>query len=139
MMLGILNTLVGPVTEILDKVVVDQDEKNRLAFEIATLADKQAHEIALAQIEVNKAEAENAGSGWFGFFRSAWRPFVAWSCAIAMVWHFLGVPIILFIATMSGSSIPPLPEFDMGSLMTVLLGLLGLGGMRSLEKIRGIE
>jgi hypothetical protein len=138
-MLGILNTLVGPVAEILDKVVVDQDEKNRLAFEIATLADRQAHEVALAQIQVNQAEAANAGGGWLGFFRAGWRPFVAWSCAAAMVWHFLLVPIILFTATMSGAELPPLPEFDMGSLMTVLLGLLGLGGMRSLERIRGAE
>ena len=56
-MLGIVNTLIGPVSQILDKVVTDQDERARLAHEIATMADRQAHEVALAQIEVNKAEA----------------------------------------------------------------------------------
>ena len=60
-MLGIVNTLIGPVSQILDKVVTDQDERARLAHEIATMADRQAHEVALAQIEVNKAEAQNAG------------------------------------------------------------------------------
>ena len=138
-MLGIVNTLAGPIAEILDKVVVDQDEKARLSYEIATLAERQAHEVALAQINVNQAEAANAGGGWKGLFRAGWRPFVAWACAISMVWHFLAVPIIMFTIVTSGHPAPDLPEFDMASLMTVLLGLLGLGGMRSLEKLRGIE
>lgn len=138
-MLGIVNTLIGPVSELLDKVVVDQDEKARLAYEISTLAERQAHEVALAQIDVNKAEAANAGSGWMGLFRAGWRPACAWISVTAMLWHFLLQPLIVFWASMAGAEIPQMPEFDMGSLMTILLGLLGLGGMRSLEKIRGIE
>lgn len=138
-MLGIINTLIGPVSEILDKVVVDQDERARLSFEIASLADRQAHEVALAQIEVNKAEAANAGGGWMGLFRAGWRPAVAWACTAAMVWHFLVQPILIFAIVSSGNLPPALPEFDMSSLMTVLLGLLGLGGMRTLERIRGAE
>lgn len=138
-MLGILNTLVGPVSEILDKVIVDKDERDRLAFEISSLADRQAHEIALAQIEVNKAEAANAGGGWMGLFRAGWRPAVAWACTAAMIWHFLVQPIFVFSIVASGGQPPALPEFDMSSLMTVLLGLLGLGGMRTLERIRGAE
>lgn len=138
-MLGIINTLIGPVSEILDKVVVDQDERARLSFEIASLADRQAHEVALAQIEVNKAEAANAGGGWMGLFRAGWRPAVAWCCTAAMVWHFLVQPILIFAIVSSGNLPPALPEFDMSSLMTVLLGLLGLGGMRTLERIRGAE
>ena len=138
-MLGILNTLVGPVSEILDKVIVDKDERDRLAFEISSLADRQAHEIALAQIEVNKAEAANAGGGWMGLFRAGWRPAVAWACTAAMIWHFLVQPILIFSIVASGHPAPALPEFDMGSMMTVLLGLLGLGGMRTLERIRGAE
>ena len=138
-MLGIVNTLIGPVSQILDKVVTDQDEKARLSFEIATMADRQAHEVALAQIEVNKAEAANAGGGWMGLFRAGWRPAVAWACTAAMIWHFLVQPILIFSIVASGGQPPALPEFDMGSLMTVLLGLLGLGGMRTLERIRGAE
>lgn len=138
-MLGIVNTLAGPIADILDKVVVDQDEKARLSFEIATLAERQAHEMSLAQIEVNRAEAANAGYGWMGLFRAGWRPACAWIGVTAMLWHFLLQPLIVFWAAMAGAEIPPMPDFDMGSLMTILLGLLGLGGMRSLEKIRGIE
>lgn len=138
-MLGLVSTLAGPIADILDKVIVDQDEKARLSFEIATLAERQAHEVALEQIRTNQAEAANAGGGWMGLFRAGWRPFVAWACALSMVWHFLAVPIIMFTIVTSGHPAPALPEFDMASLMTVLLGLLGLGGMRSLERIRGVE
>ena len=138
-MLGIVNTLIGPVTELLDKVVVDQDEKARLAYEISTLAERQAHEVALAQIDVNKAEAANAGGGWMGLFRAGWRPACAWMGVIAMGWHMLLQPLVLFFYAISGGDVPPMPEFDMNSLMTILLGLLGLGGMRSLERIRGVE
>jgi hypothetical protein len=138
-MLGIVNTLIGPVSQILDKVVTDQDERARLAHEIATMADRQAHEVALAQIEVNKAEAANAGGGWMGLFRAGWRPAVGWICVAAFGWFYLLQPVLIFSIVASGGQPPALPEFDMGSLMTVLLGLLGLGGMRTLERIRGAE
>ena len=54
-----LTALIGPVTSLLDKFIEDKDQKNKLAHEIATMADKQAHEIAKSQIDVNKAEAQS--------------------------------------------------------------------------------
>lgn len=132
-------SLIGPITSILDKIIPDKDERDRLAHEIATMAEHQAHEIALAQIDLNKTEASNAGDGWLGFYRAGWRPSVGWLCVVAFGWHYVAQPILLFFAAMWGVEMPTLPEFDMGSLMTVLLGLLGLGGMRTLERIRGAE
>ena len=64
-----LELLVGPISKLLDKVIPDADERSRLAFEIATLTEKQAHEIAQAQIEVNRTEAGHAS-----MFVSGWRP-----------------------------------------------------------------
>ena len=64
-----LQALIGPVTGLLDKFVEDKDQKNALAHEIATLAEKQAHEAAMAQLEVNKAEAQHRS-----IFVSGWRP-----------------------------------------------------------------
>jgi hypothetical protein len=121
------------VTQILDKVVEDKDQKNALAHEIATLAEKQAHEAAMAQVEVNKAEAQHRS-----IFVAGWRPFIGWTCGVALAYHFVAHPFILFGATAAGVSIPDLPQFDMDSLMTVLLGMLGLGGMRSFEKAKGL-
>jgi len=132
-MINLLSSLVGPVTGLLDKFIEDKDQKAKLAHEIATLAEKQAHEAAMAQVEVNKAEASHRS-----IFVAGWRPFVGWICAVALAYHFVLHPIILFGAGWAGATIPELPAFDMDSLMTVLLGMLGLGGLRSFEKVKGL-
>lgn len=128
-----LQALIGPVTGLLDKFIEDKDQKARLAHEIATMAEKHAHESAMAQVEVNKAEA-----GHRSIFVAGWRPFIGWTCGVALAYHFVIAPLILFGAGWAGAEIPELPEFDMESLMTVLLGMLGLGGMRTFEKAKGL-
>lgn len=128
-----LASLIGPVTGLLDKFIEDKDAKNAMAHEIATMAEKAAHEAAMAQIEVNKAEAQHKS-----LFVSGWRPSVGWICSIAMGYHFVLQPVIVFAATAAGATLPDLPEFDMDSLMTVLLGMLGLGGLRTYEKQKGL-
>lgn len=130
-----LQALIGPVTGLLDKFIEDKDQKAKLAHEIATMAEKHAHESAMAQIEVNKAEA-----GHRSIFVAGWRPFIGWTCGVALAYHFVLHPIIIF-AMMTFPALPvpadALPEFDMESLMTVLLGMLGLGGLRTFEKVKG--
>lgn len=128
-----LKDLISPVADLLGKFVPDQTEKLKLAHEIATLTEKQAHSIAIAQIEVNKVEAASDS-----IFKSGWRPFIGWVCGIAFAYHFVFQPLLVFILTYAGHPIPTLPEFDMASLMTVLGGLLGLGGLRTFEKYKGI-
>ena len=128
-----LQALIGPVTGLLDKFVEDKDQKARLAHDIATMAEKHAHEAAMAQVEVNKTEA-----GHRSIFVAGWRPFIGWTCGVALAYHFIFAPLIVFGATWAGATIPDLPVFDMDSLMTVLLGMLGLGGMRSFEKAKGL-
>ena len=132
-MLNLLGKLVDPVSNILDKVVEDKDQKAKLAHEIATMAERHAQELARGQIEINKEEAKSRN-----IFIAGWRPFVGWTCGLALFWHFLGLPVTLFITGWFNLQHPPLPEFDMNSLMTVLLGMLGLGGMRSFEKFKGL-
>ena len=131
--MSLISTLVGPVSNILDKVIPDADEKARLAHEIATMSDQHAQQLALAQVEVNKTEAASGS-----LFKGGWRPFVGWTCGIALLYHFILSPLILFGVSLAGVDIPPIPEFDMGSLMTVLMGMLGLSGLRTYEKQKGI-
>ena len=132
--LDMIQALIGPVTGLLDKFIEDKDQKNALAHEIATLAQKQAHEAQLAQVEVNKAEAQHRS-----IFVAGWRPFVGWVCGIALAYHFVLAPIILFSVSITGIQIPELPSFNMETLTTVLLGMLGLGGLRSFEKYKGVS
>lgn len=128
-----LSNLIKPVMGLLDKFVEDKDQRATLAHEIATLSEKHAQQIALAQIEVNKAEAASGS-----LFKGGWRPAIGWVCASAFAYHFLLQPIILFAIVATGAEVPSLPQFDMTSLMTVMMGMLGLGGLRTYEKQKGI-
>ena len=128
-----LGALIGPVTGLLDKFIEDKDQKNALAHEIATMSEKHAQELAMAQIEVNKAEAASGS-----VFKGGWRPFIGWVCGFAFAYHFILQPVLLFGAAAAGISLPSLPEFDMSQMMPVLLGMLGLGGLRTFEKHKGV-
>ena len=131
--MSLINNLIGPVTGLLDKVIEDKDQKAKLAHELATMADKLAHEQQLAQIEVNKAEAASGS-----LFKGGWRPFIGWICGIAFCYHFVVQPIIIFVVALIGADIPELPEFQMNTLLTVLGGMLGIGGLRTYEKQKGL-
>ena len=97
------------------------------------MADKLSHEQQLAQIEVNKAEAASGS-----LFKGGWRPFIGWVCGIAFCYHFVIQPLIIFVVAIVGIDIPDLPEFQMNTLLTVLGGLLGIGGLRTYEKQKGL-
>lgn len=126
--------LIKPVSDLLGKFIEDKDQKNLLAHEIATLAEKKAHDAAMAQIEVNKSESTHRT-----VFVAGWRPSVGWICSFAMAWHFLLSPIAVFVLAVNDIELASkLPEFDMSSLMTILMGMLGLGAYRSIEKIKGV-
>ena len=71
-------------------------------------------------------------------FVAGWRPFIGWTCGIALCWHFVLAPVTIFVCAYLAIVIPELPTFDMGSLMTVLMGMLGLGTLRTYEKQKGL-
>ena len=126
--------LIGPITGLLDQFIEDKDQKAKLAHEIATMSQKHAQELAVGQLEINKTEAQHRS-----IFVAGWRPFLGWCLSFAMLWHFMLAPSIIFAAGMAGMTLPELPVFDMDSLMTVLLGMLGLGGLRTFEKAKGLS
>ena len=128
-----IQALIGPATKLLGKFIEDKDTKNKLAHDIATMAEKHAQELAKGQLEINKAEAQHRS-----IFVAGWRPFIGWTCGIALCWHFVLAPVTVFLCAYIGMDIPNLPSFDMASLMTVLMGMLGLGGLRSFEKYKGL-
>ena len=131
--MGLLDNLIQPVSKILDKAIPDQDLKRKLSHEIATMSEKHAQELALAQIKVNAAEAASGS-----LFKGGWRPCIGWICGIAFGYHFVLQPVIVFIVVLIGMDIPELPSFDMGTLLTVLGGMLGIGGLRTYEKQKGL-
>ena len=131
--MSILSNLVGPVTGLLDKFIEDKDQKAKLAHEIATMGEKHAQQALLAQLEINKAEAASGS-----LFKGGWRPFVGWVCAVAFAYHFVLQPLLIFVFAYIGLETPDLPKFDVGTLLPVLGGMLGIGSLRSYEKTKGL-
>jgi len=125
-----LTALIGPVTGLLERVIPDKTEANRLAHEITTMAEKQAHELSKAQLEVNKEEAKHES-----IFVSGWRPATGWCIVSAMCGNFMIIPFTNFVMELMEKDIA-IPLIPMDTMMPVLLGMLGLGGRRTYEKTR---
>tara|TARA_B110000879_G_scaffold182543_1_gene240639 strand:+ start:673 stop:1068 length:396 start_codon:yes stop_codon:yes gene_type:complete len=128
-----LQTLIGPVASLLEKFIPDKDLRSRLSHEIATMAEKNAHEQIKAQLEINKTEAQHNS-----LFVSGWRPAVGWTCCLGMAANFLIIPMTNFALALASSNIS-IPLIDLETMLPVLLGMLGLGGMRSFEKSKGVS
>jgi len=86
-----------------------------------------------AQTDINLEEAKNTN-----IFVSGWRPFIGWVCGSALAWQFIGNPVFEWGVKLAGKSITP-PMIDTGSLITILMALLGLGGLRTFEKYKSSQ
>ena len=120
-----LDKLIGPVTNLLDKFIEDKDQKALLAHEVATMAENHAQNIALAQIKLNTQDAKG------NWFQSSWRPLCGHVCVLGLAVNFLVSPIA------AGFGVE-VPQADMSVMMPVLMGMLGLGGLRSFERVKGV-
>jgi hypothetical protein len=101
-----------------------QAQKDALAFQLAQMQ---------AQTDTNKAEAGNGS-----VFVAGWRPFIGWVCGGAFAWTFVLGPMVSYAAKLAGITVQ-LPVLDLSELTPVLLGMLGLGAMRTVEKVNGIK
>ena len=128
-----LGSLVGPVTGLLDKFIEDKDVKNKLAHEVATMSEKHAQELAKGQMEINKTEAAHKS-----LFVAGWLPAIGWICGLGMASNFILIPMANFILALTGSAVV-VPLLDTGEMMPVLMGMLGLGAMRTYEKKQGVQ
>lgn len=128
-----IDKLIGPVTGLLDKFIEDKDQKARLAHDLATMADNHAQELAKAQLEVNKVEAAH-----HSLFVSGWRPFIGWTCGLGMFGNFITIPFANFVLALLEIDIV-IPLVPLETMMPVLMGMLGLGAMRSYEKSKDVH
>ena len=117
--LNVIAGIIDKVADNVDRFTLDKEEKAQLIAEINK-----------AQLEVNKVEA-----GHTSLFVAGWRPFVGWTCGIALCYHFVLQPFLVFLLYSFGYQVA-LPQFDMTTLTTILMGMLGLGGLRSYEKVK---
>lgn len=130
--MSLVEILIGPIAAILDKIIPDKDAREKMAFEIATLAANQAHAEVMQQIELNKAEAQSPS-----VFVSGWRPFIGWCCGFGIGFNFIVAPLVNWATALYGNDIV-VPVLDMSVMMPIILGMLGLVAARTKEKIEGV-
>jgi hypothetical protein len=117
---------------IISRIFPDPAQAAQAKLELMKLQQSGDLATMTAQTDINKEEAKSSN-----IFVSGWRPFVGWVCGSAFALHFLLLPVANFVMVATGGKEVVL-AFDMQTLMTVLMGLLGLGGMRTFEKVQGV-
>lgn len=132
-MLTVLSSLIGPVSALLDKAIPDKDLKEKLAHEIATMAERHTHEQVKAQLEINKTEAAHKN-----LFVAGWRPACGWVCVLGMAGNFLVIPFANMALDLFQTGVS-IPMVDLSTMLPVLMGMLGLGGLRTFEKVKGAQ
>lgn len=130
--------VIPAITQVLDKIIPDPQaaaDAKLKALELAQKGDLAALDaelrLALGQLEVNKAEATT------DMFRGGWRPAVGWVCVVGLAYQFILQPLLPWVVALSGAQVPPLPAIDNETLMVLLTGMLGLGGLRTIERVKG--
>jgi hypothetical protein len=127
--------LIGPILEPLINLIPNKNDraKAREAAEAQIVTAMTG--LVQGQLEINKVEAQHGS-----IFVAGWRPAVGWICGVALGWNFVLQPLLLWLAWIipEGADLANAPKLDTGELMTVLLGMLGLGGLRTYEKRVGV-
>src|SRR6266436_6298534 len=133
MILTVFGEIADLATTVINKFLPDkaQTEKDAAAAQLQVMLLQ--YQASAAQIETNKAEASSTS-----LFVAGWRPFVGWICGSAFAVQFVLGPVGGWLATLAGHPVV-FPSLDLGTMMPLLLGMLGLGGMRTYEKIQGVN
>lgn len=131
--MGIAELVIGPaatlVTTLIDRIFPDKDAQAVQRSDLMLKAQAIDAQLAEGQLAVNQQEAANTN-----LFVAGWRPFIGWVCGLSFAYHLILQPLISFILAAKGINFP-LPVFDSAELSTVLMGMLGLGVMRTTEKM----
>lgn len=129
--------LLPSLLEIIGKIIPDPKEKaeaQRKLIELQQAGELKMLDVALqtqlAQIGLNSAEAQS--QSWFN---AGWRPFIGWVCGMALVYHYIIRPLLTWGAALGGHPDIIAPELDLGDILGIMLGMLGLGTLRTAEKI----
>lgn len=135
--MGVLDIIAGPIFKIIDKVIPDPQAKAQAQLQLLQMQqagefkelDAQL-EMARNQTDINKIEAASPN-----LFVSGWRPAMGWACVAIFVANYIGAPLLAWLSPVF--HIPPPPRLDIGEVLPVLLGMLGLGTLRTQEKLKG--
>ncbi len=131
-LLALLPSLLPAITEVLDRVVPDQAAAAKAKLEMEAKLLEAATAQAGQQAAINQVEAEHAS-----IFVSGWRPFIGWVCGAGLAWAFLLAPMLAWLLPATGV-VAVLPALQMEYLLELVVAMLGLGALRSFEKMKGV-
>lgn len=136
--MNLVDVILGPVAGLIEKYVPSSADKAAAQLEILKLQQSSEFQaldaqvkMAQSQTDVNKVEAASSS-----IFIAGWRPAIGWVCGSGLAVQFLVGPLFTWVAALSGHPVA-FPQLDMGTLLTLLAGMLGLGGLRTMEKLQG--
>lgn len=128
-------------SKVIDKIFPDKDAADRAKVEMLKLQQEGAFkeleaslQLSMAQIKVNEIEAAHPN-----IFVSGWRPAVGWVCVAAYCYNYVVMPLIVWFATWYDKTAPAMITLDTGELTTLLFGMLGIGTLRTYEKIKNVS
>src|SRR5579864_5639036 len=138
--MALLDLLVGPVMDIVNKLIPDPVAKAQAQLQILQLQQNSTFkeidaqlQSAAQQTDTDKVEAANTS-----LFVAGWRPFIGWICGTGLGWNYIGISVLSFVTSAVGHPIV-VAKADLSEMMPLLIGMLGLGGMRTFEKINGVN
>jgi hypothetical protein len=129
----VISGAIGPIVDGFLKFIPDKNERARAKEQLESQMLSTMTGLVQGQLEINKQEAQHGS-----VFVAGWRPGIGWVCGAALAWNFIFQPIISWGFFIGGVDLAEAPRLDTGELTTVLLGMLGLGGLRTYEKRLGV-
>ena len=131
-MIPVVTALLPALGTLIDRLIPDRAAAERAKVEMEQQLVTAANQAALAQVEVNKVEA-----GHSSVFVAGWRPSIGWVCAAGLAWAFVVAPIASWALLVLGIK-AELPAIQFDHLLELVLAMLGIGGLRTFEKMRGV-
>ena len=122
------------IGNVVDDMHFSGEEKEKLKLQFEEIQAK----LKSKQMDINLADAQSTAGGLSGFMQRSWRPLIGMSCALAIFWEFVLSKFILFICGLFQYEVLNIPQLDMGTLMPLVMSLLGMGALRTFEKTKGV-
>lgn len=130
-LIPVLASAVGPI---LDRLIPDTAGREQARLEIETRLAEAMMQTNLEQARITATEAQHRS-----IFVAGWRPFIGWICGLGFFWAFLGQPLAEWIVLLAGEPGLEAPQMPTELLLEMTLAMLGLGGLRTFEKLRGVS
>lgn len=134
MIWNILQPLVGPLINKLVDRIPDPNKRAEAKEEFERDLMSAVMSAGEAQNKVNLAEAQHRS-----VFVAGWRPFIGWTCGVGIAWAFIGQPMATWFLYAFYPDVPPLPQLQSDALFQLVLAMLGMGGLRTFEKLKGVS